>query len=107
MVLPAAQCLEWLVLCCSVLRCKLKARGRYPFLIRTWWCVSFVLCVGTLFYDTRELIRGSAAVGSRTVAKVASLPALVLLCFSGISGVTGIEVSFNSHCWKKSPVASR
>lgn len=44
-ILPASQGLAWFVLSFSALHCKFNAYEKYPFLLRVWWIVSFVICL--------------------------------------------------------------
>ncbi|XP_068661433.1 ABC transporter C family member 5 isoform X1 [Aristolochia californica] len=89
---PAIQCLAWFVLSFSTLHCKYKASIKYPLLPRVWWTVSFIICLCTLYKDTRELIYGSGRLNSHVVANFAATPAVAYLCFVAIRGVTGIVV---------------
>ena len=51
LAVPAAQGLAWFVLSFSALYCKFKVSERFPFLLRAWWFLSFVICLCTLYVD--------------------------------------------------------
>nr|KYP56046.1 ABC transporter C family member 5 [Cajanus cajan] len=94
---PAVLGLAWFVLSFSALNCKFKVSERFPFLLRVWWFLSFVICLCTLFVDGRGFWEdGSKHLSSRAVANVAVTPALALLCVVAIRGGTGIRVCGNS-----------
>ncbi|XP_031250193.1 ABC transporter C family member 5 [Pistacia vera] len=96
--LPAAQGLAWFVLSFSALHCKFKVAEKFPFLLRVWWVVSFLLCLCTLYVDGRGLlVEGARYLCSHAVANFAATPALTFLCFVAIRGVTGIQVCRNSE----------
>ncbi|KAF5741812.1 ABC transporter C family member 5-like [Tripterygium wilfordii] len=95
--LPAAQGLAWFVLSFSALHCKFKLSEKFPFLLRVWWFVSFVICLSTLYVDGRGLfIEGSKHLCSHAVANFATTPALAFLCFIAVRRTTGIQVCRNS-----------
>lgn len=95
--MPAAQSLAWFVLSCSALHCKFKVSEKFPFLLRVWWFLSFVVCLCSLYADGRGiLIEGWKELCSHVVANFTATPALAFLCFVAIRGVTGIEVCRNS-----------
>ena len=54
LAVPAAQGLAWFVLSFSALYCKFKVSERFPFLLRAWWFLSFVICLCTLYVDAAE-----------------------------------------------------
>lgn len=94
---PAAQGLAWFALSFSALYCKYKANEKFPLLLRIWWVLSFVICLGTLYVDGRGLVAdGSRHFTSHVWANLASAPALAFLSFVAIRGITGIQVSRNS-----------
>ncbi|XP_042483594.1 ABC transporter C family member 5-like [Macadamia integrifolia] len=94
--LPASQALAWFVLSFSAFSCKFKALEKFPFLLRTWWFVSFVLCLYTLYVDGKGLwIHGSEFLNSHVVANFAAIPALAFLCFVAVGGSTGIQIHRN------------
>ena len=93
---PAAQGLAWFVLSFSALHCKLKVSEKFPFLLRVWWLLSFVICLCTLYVDGRGfLVEGSKSLSSHAVANFAVTPAFAFLCVVAIRGVTGIQVCGN------------
>ncbi|XP_044492293.1 ABC transporter C family member 5-like [Mangifera indica] len=95
--LPTAQGLAWFVLSFSVLHCKFKVAEKFPFLLRVWWVVSFLICLCTLCVDCRGLlVEGARYLCSHAVANFAATPAIAFLCFVAIRGVTGIQVCRNS-----------
>lgn len=95
--LPAAQGLAWFLLSFSALHCKFKLSEKFPFLLRVWWVVSFLICLCALYVDGRGLlVDGSKHFCSHVVANFAATPALAFLCFVAIRGVTGIQVCRNS-----------
>ncbi|KAK1560441.1 hypothetical protein Q3G72_026699 [Acer saccharum] len=95
--MPVAQGLAWFVLSFSALHCKFKVSEKFPFLLRVWWVLSFVICLCILYVDGKVLlIEGSKHLYSHVVANFAATPALAFLCFISFSGVTGIEVCRNS-----------
>ncbi|XP_028758271.1 ABC transporter C family member 5 isoform X1 [Neltuma alba] len=95
--LPSAQGLAWFVISFSALHCKLDLSEKFPFLLRIWWFVSFVICLCTLYHDGRVLmVEGSKHLSSHVVANFAATPALAFLCIVAIRGVTGIKVRRNS-----------
>jgi len=53
-VVTAAQGLPWFVLSLLALYCKFKVSERFPFLLRAWWFLSFVICLCTLYVDAAE-----------------------------------------------------
>ncbi|KAK7393348.1 hypothetical protein VNO78_21901 [Psophocarpus tetragonolobus] len=94
---PAAQGLAWFVLSFSALYCKFKGSERFPFLLRVWWVLSFVICLCTLYVDGRGFwVEGPEHLSSRAVSNVAVTPALAFLCVVAIKGGTGIRVCGNS-----------
>ncbi|RDY07057.1 ABC transporter C family member 5, partial [Mucuna pruriens] len=94
---PAAQGLAWFVLSFSALYCKFKVSERFPFLLRVWWFLSFVICLCTLYVDGREFwVEGSKHLSSLAVANFAVTPALAFLCVVAIRGGTGIIVCGNN-----------
>lgn len=97
LLFPVTQILAWLVLSFSALYCKYKGSSKFSLLSRVWWIVSFVICLCTLYSDSRELaIQGSSHLNSHVFANLAATPSLAFLCFVAIRGVTGIEVTRNS-----------
>ncbi|KAF8392125.1 hypothetical protein HHK36_022467 [Tetracentron sinense] len=95
--LSVAQGLAWFILSFSALHCKFKALVKFPLLLRIWWCVSFVICLCTLYVDGKGLfIDGSEHLNSHIPANFAATPALAFLCFVAIRGVTGIKMCRNS-----------
>lgn len=97
LLFPVTQILAWLVLSFSALYCKYKGSSKFSLLSRVWWVVSFVICLCTLYSDSRELaIQGSSHLNSHVFANLAATPSLAFLCFVAIRGVTGIEVTRNS-----------
>ncbi|XP_061352672.1 ABC transporter C family member 5-like isoform X3 [Gastrolobium bilobum] len=93
---PAAQGLAWFVLSFSALYCKFKVSEKFPFLLRVWWFLSFVICLCTLYVDGRGFwVEGSKSICSHAVANIAVTPALAFLCIVAIRGVTGIHVCRN------------
>ncbi|XP_058207669.1 ABC transporter C family member 5-like [Rhododendron vialii] len=96
-ILPASQGLAWFVLSFSALYCKFNASEKYPFLLRVWWVVSFIICLCTLYNDGKELLtEGSKPLSSQILANLVATPALGFLCFVAIRGTTGIKVCRNS-----------
>ncbi|KAH0641132.1 hypothetical protein KY285_037718 [Solanum tuberosum] len=97
LLFPVIQTLAWIVLSFSALYCKYKGSSKFSLLSRVWWVVSFVICLCTLYSDSRELaIEGSSHLNSHVFANLAVTPSLAFLCFVAIRGVTGIEVTRNS-----------
>ncbi|KAK4847615.1 hypothetical protein QYF36_003885 [Acer negundo] len=95
--MPVAQGLAWFVLSFSALHCKFKVSEKFPFLLRVWWVLSFVICLCNLYVDGKVLlIEGSKHLYSHVVANFAATPALAFLFFIAFSGVTGIEVCRDS-----------
>ncbi|XP_010540924.1 PREDICTED: ABC transporter C family member 5-like [Tarenaya hassleriana] len=94
---PASQILAWLLLCISVVRCKYTLSERFPFLVRIWWVLSFLICLCALYVDSRSLlVHGSKSLSSHAVANLATAPALAFLCFVAFRGVSGVQVVTNS-----------
>ncbi|MQL85374.1 hypothetical protein Taro_017897 [Colocasia esculenta] len=89
--LPSVQALAWLVLGLAALHCKFRSADRFPFLIRAWWFMSFVICIYTGYADTKGLILRTTTTNSHLVANYASTPALTFLCFVALRGTTGIH----------------
>ncbi|XP_057741994.1 ABC transporter C family member 5-like [Arachis stenosperma] len=90
---PAAQGLAWFVLSFSALQCKLKVSHKFPFLLRVWWLLSFVICLCNLYVDVRGLyMEGPKYLSTRVVANFTVTPALAFLSVVAIRGVTGIQV---------------
>ncbi|MED6218010.1 Multidrug resistance-associated protein 5 [Stylosanthes scabra] len=90
---PAAQGLAWFVLSFSALQCKLKVSHKFPFILRVWWLLSFVICLCNFYVDVRGLyVEGFKYLSTRVVANFAVTPALAFLSVAAIRGVTGIEV---------------
>ncbi|OVA02295.1 ABC transporter [Macleaya cordata] len=95
--LPIAQSLAWFVLSFSAFHCKFKALEKFPWLVRIWWLVSFIICLCALYFDGKGLfIDGSEHLSAHVVANFAATPAIAFLCFVAIRGVTGIQVYRNS-----------
>lgn len=95
--LPAAQGLAWFVLSFSALHCKFKVSEKFPFLLRVWWFVSFLICVSTLYEDGRAFyIDGSEHFNSHVLLNLVSTPAIAFLCFVAIRAVTGIQICRSS-----------
>ncbi|KAE9619405.1 hypothetical protein Lal_00047868 [Lupinus albus] len=93
LILPASQGLAWFVLSLSTLHCKFKVSEKFPFLLRIWWVLSFVICLCTLYVDGKGFwVEGYNHLCSHVVANLAATPALAFLCIVAIRGVTGIEV---------------
>uniref|UniRef100_A0A1D1Y353 ABC transporter C family member 5 n=1 Tax=Anthurium amnicola TaxID=1678845 RepID=A0A1D1Y353_9ARAE len=88
--LPSVQALGWLVLGLSAFHCRVRLADRFPFLIRVWWFLSFVVCLYTEYVDTRGLMQRSLTINSHMVANYAATPALTFLCFVALRGLTGI-----------------
>ncbi|KAM7521760.1 hypothetical protein LguiA_011662 [Lonicera macranthoides] len=96
-LLPASQGLAWFVLSFSALYCKFKATEKLPLLLRAWWCVSFIICLCTLYVDGKGFVtEGSKHFSSHVLANFAATPALAFLCFVAIRGDSGIQVYRNS-----------
>lgn len=96
LLLPAAQTLSWSILSFLVLNCKFKGYERFPLLLRTWWCISFTLCLCTLYVDGKGFAsEGSKHFNSHVLANFALTPALAFLCFLAINGDSGIKVQRN------------
>lgn len=94
---PASQVLAWSVLSFSALNCKFKVLEKFPFLLRVWWFLSFVICLCTLYVDGRGFwLEGSKYFRSHAVANFAVTPALAFLGAVAVNGVSGIQVSRNS-----------
>ena len=94
---PASQVLAWSVLSFSALNCKFKVLEKFPFLLRVWWVLSFVICLCTLYVDGRGFwLEGSKYFRSHAVANFAVTPALAFLGVVAVRGVSGIQVSRNS-----------
>ncbi|KAF8401999.1 hypothetical protein HHK36_012950 [Tetracentron sinense] len=91
--LPVAQGLGWFVLTLLAFHCKFKASEKFPFLLRVWWFVLFIICLCTLYVDGKGLfIEGSNHLNSHVLANFAATPALTFLCFVAIRGFTGIHI---------------
>ena len=87
LLLPAAQGLSWVVLSFSVLHCKFNESEKFPFLLRFWWFLSFVICLCTLYVDGRGiLVDGSKQLSSHAVANFAVTPSMAFLCSVAIRG---------------------
>ncbi|XP_057721837.1 ABC transporter C family member 5-like [Arachis stenosperma] len=96
-LLPVSQGLSWIVLSFLALNCKAQRLDRFPFLLRVWWSVSFVICLCTLYVDGRGLWdEGYKHLQSHVVANFAATPALAFLCIVAARGATGIEVCGDS-----------
>ncbi|KAJ6821530.1 ABC transporter C family member 5-like [Iris pallida] len=90
---PFAEALSYAVLFLWVLRCKFKALGRFPLLVRLWWVVSFCLCAVIAYSDTEGLLVGRlSGLSSRMIANYASIVPLAVLSVVSLAGVTGIEL---------------
>lgn len=93
---PASQVLAWSVLSFSALNCKFKVLEKFPFLLRVWWFLSFVICLCTLYVDGRGfLLEGSKYFSSHAVANFAATPALAFLGVVAVRGLSGIQVCRN------------
>ncbi|RAL47722.1 hypothetical protein DM860_012347 [Cuscuta australis] len=95
-LLPAAQSLAWFVLSFSAIYCKFRGAEKFNLLMRVWWSLSFLICLGTLYVDARGVVaEGSAHMSSHVLANFASTPALAFLCFVAIRGDSGVQVHTN------------
>lgn len=93
---PASQVLAWSVLSFSALNCKFKVLEKFPFLLRVWWFLSFVICLCTLYVDGRGFwLEGSKYFSSHAVANFAATPALAFLGVVAVRGLSGIQVCRN------------
>ncbi|EPS60495.1 hypothetical protein M569_14308, partial [Genlisea aurea] len=99
LISPAVLCSAFSVLSFGVVHCKYKGVRKFPLLTRIWWIASFVICSFTLYSDGREFFTtggyGSSSSSSHIVGNLCIAPALSLLCFVSIRGVTGVHVSRN------------
>ncbi|KAL5218368.1 hypothetical protein ABZP36_019052 [Zizania latifolia] len=97
LLLPAVQALAWTALLALAQQVRSVGWGRFPVLVRVWWVVSFALCVGIAYDDSRRLMsddEASAVDYAHMVANFASAPALGFLCLVGVMGSTGVELEF-------------
>ncbi|KAL5210026.1 hypothetical protein ABZP36_005649 [Zizania latifolia] len=97
LLLPAVQALAWTALLALALQVRSVGWGRFPMLARVWWVVSFALCVGIAYDDSRRLMsddEASAVDYAHMVANFVSAPALGFLCLVGVMGSTGVELEF-------------
>ncbi|XP_058770986.1 ABC transporter C family member 5-like [Vicia villosa] len=93
----ASQVLAWCVLSFSALNSKFKGLEKFPFLLRVWWILSFVICLCGLYVDGRGFwVEGYEYFCSRAVANFAVTPGLAFLGVVAVRGVTGIQVCKNS-----------
>ncbi|XP_019705688.1 ABC transporter C family member 5 isoform X1 [Elaeis guineensis] len=90
--LPSVQVLSWLILGLSAFHCKFKALVKFPFLLRLWWFLSFILCLYIAYVDTKGLVGEFFSFNSHMIANYAAFPALAFLCLVSIRGVTGVEL---------------
>lgn len=96
--LPVVQCLVWIVLSFTALRCKYKGSQKFPILLRVSWFVVFVVCLCGLYVDGRGFwVEGSRHMHSHVLANFAATPALAFLCIVAIRGVSGIQVCRNAE----------
>uniref|UniRef100_A0A0E0CV21 MRP-like ABC transporter n=1 Tax=Oryza meridionalis TaxID=40149 RepID=A0A0E0CV21_9ORYZ len=97
LLLPAVQALAWAALLALAMQARAVGWGRFPVLVRVWWVVSFVLCVGIAYDDSRHLMGDDdddEVDYAHMVANFASAPALGFLCLVGVMGSTGVELEF-------------
>ncbi|XP_006651027.3 ABC transporter C family member 13 [Oryza brachyantha] len=95
LLLPAVQALAWAALLALALQVRVVGWVRFPVLVRVWWVVSFLLCVGIAYDDSRHLMGDDDEVDyAHMVANFASAPALGFLCLVGVMGSTGVELEF-------------
>jgi len=95
---PFVQCLVWIVLSFTALRCKYKVYQKFPILLRVSWFVLFVVCLCGLYVDGRGFwVEGSKHMRSHVLANFAATPALAFLCIVAIRGVSGIQVCRNAE----------
>jgi hypothetical protein len=95
---PVLQCLVWIVLSFTALRCKYKVYQKFPILLRVSWFVLFVVCLCGLYVDGRGFwVEGSKHMRSHVLANFAATPALAFLCIVAIRGVSGIQVCRNAE----------
>nr|CAB3502057.1 unnamed protein product [Digitaria exilis] len=96
LLLPAVQAVAWAALLALALQARALGWPRFPALVRVWWVVSFALCVGIAYDDSRRLIGDEATTAdyAHMVANFASVPALGFLCLVGVMGSTGLELEF-------------
>jgi hypothetical protein len=98
LLLPAVQAVAWAALLALALQARALAWPRFPALVRVWWVVSFALCVGIAYDDSRRLVRDEPRTVdyAHMVANFASAPALGFLCLVGVMGSTGLEFEFTT-----------
>nr|XP_043612218.1 ABC transporter C family member 5 [Erigeron canadensis] len=94
LLFPASQFFAWFVLSFSTLSCKAKTLERYPFVMRVWWIVSFMISLCILYVNGKEItIQGLESLkSSHLIANLAVTPVLGFLGFVGLRGITGIYV---------------
>ncbi|KAL5712092.1 Multidrug resistance-associated protein 5 [Ranunculus cassubicifolius] len=93
---PISETLAWFILSFIALHCKFKAVERFSLLSRIWWFASFVMCVCSVYVDSKRLFEdGSRQLNSHVIANFAALPALAFVCFVAIRGDTGIKICRN------------
>ncbi|KAM0949401.1 putative ABC-type xenobiotic transporter [Dioscorea sansibarensis] len=90
--LPSLQALAWLLLGLSAVHCRFKALPKFPFLIRLWWFLSFLLCLYTAYVHVKGIVDGSFRISSHAVANFATAPGVMILGAVSVRGVTGLEL---------------
>ncbi|KAJ0967387.1 hypothetical protein J5N97_024304 [Dioscorea zingiberensis] len=90
--LPSVQALSWLFLGLSTMHCRFKVLQKFPFLIRLWWFLSFLLCMYTAYVDVKGVVAGSFSISSHAIANFAATPAIVIIGVVSVRGVTGLEL---------------
>lgn len=91
--LSVSHCLAWFVLGLPALHCKFKVSVKFPFLLRVWWFLSYIICLCTLYVDGRGFwMEGSKHLCCHVAANFAVTPALAFLCIVAMRGGTGIQV---------------
>ncbi|GJN30266.1 hypothetical protein PR202_gb18557 [Eleusine coracana subsp. coracana] len=94
LLLPTVQAVAWAALLALALQARALAWVTFPVLVRLWWAVSFALCVGIAYDDSRRLMADDAVDYAHMVANFASIPALGFLCLVAVRGSTGLEFEF-------------
>ncbi|XP_039780041.1 ABC transporter C family MRP4 [Panicum virgatum] len=99
LLLPAVQAVAWAALLALALQARPLGWASFPALVRVWWVVSFALCVGIAYDDSRRLIGDEPRTVdyAHMVVNFASVPALGFLCLVGFMGSTGLEFEFTDE----------
>ncbi|KAH7690921.1 Xenobiotic-transporting ATPase protein [Dioscorea alata] len=90
--LPSLQALAWLLLGLSAVHCRFNALPKFPFFIRLWWFLSFLLCLYTAYVHVKGLVDGSLRISSHVLANFTAAPAIVILGVVSVRGFTGLEL---------------